>query len=145
LSEEKKQQVLALGRLGWTLRRIERSTGVRRQTAGIYLKAAGLAVRGSGGWRRRRPATLALESIAKRYNEVTTDPGGQVAQEPQVLSSSPASASACESYREIIELGLSRGRNTMAIWQDVVSQHGYSGGYQTVKRFVQKLRGSAKP
>ena len=36
LSEEKKQQVIALGRLGWPLRRIEQATGVRRETAGTY-------------------------------------------------------------------------------------------------------------
>ena len=33
----------------------------------------------------------------------------------------------------------------MAIWQDLVDQHGYSGGYQTVKRFVRKLRGAHSP
>jgi hypothetical protein len=37
LSEEKKQQVIALGKLGWSLRKIERETGVRRETAGAYL------------------------------------------------------------------------------------------------------------
>ena len=42
LSEEKKQQVIALGKLGWPLRRIEQATGVRRETAGAYLKAAGI-------------------------------------------------------------------------------------------------------
>jgi hypothetical protein len=42
LSEAKKQQVIALGRLGWPLRRIEQETGVRRETAGAYLKAAGI-------------------------------------------------------------------------------------------------------
>ena len=41
-----------------------------------------------------------------------------------------------------IELGVSRGRNAMAIWQDLVSQYGFNGGYQTVKRFVRKLSGS---
>jgi hypothetical protein len=41
LEDEKKQQVLALGRLGWSLRRIEEATGVRRETASAYLKAAG--------------------------------------------------------------------------------------------------------
>ena len=40
---------------------------------------------------------------------------------------------------------MSRGRNAMAIWQDLVDQHGYSGGYQTVKRFVRKLRGAHSP
>jgi len=45
LSAEKKQQVIALGRLGWTLRRVEQASGVRRETAGCYLKAAGIALR----------------------------------------------------------------------------------------------------
>jgi hypothetical protein len=56
LSEEKKQQVIALGRLGWSLRRIEQATGVHRETAGAYLKAVGIAVRPPGGWGRRAMA-----------------------------------------------------------------------------------------
>ena len=56
LSEAKKQQVIALGRLGWPLRRIEQETGVRRETAGAYLKAAGIGVRPPGVWGRRPPA-----------------------------------------------------------------------------------------
>ena len=47
LSEEKRQQVIALGRLGWPLRRIQQETGIRRETAGAYLKAAGIAYSGS--------------------------------------------------------------------------------------------------
>src|SRR5260370_34228392 len=30
----------------------------------------------------------------------------------------------------------------MAIWQDLVDQNGFAGGYQSVKRFVRRLRGS---
>ena len=60
LSEEKKQQVIALGKLGWPLRQIEQATGVRRETAGAYLKAAGIAV-SRPGWRRRSPAKPAIE------------------------------------------------------------------------------------
>jgi transposase len=159
LSEAKKQQVLALGRLGWTLRRIEQSTGVRRETAGAYLKAAGISVRPPGAWGRREPAKPATElttdlSEAKPANEVTTDlsaraqagPGGQTPQKPGLQSpSAPPSASACEPYRETIELAVSRGRNAMAIWQDMVCQYGFSSGYQTVKRFVRRLRGSQQP
>ena len=55
LSEEKRQQVIALGRLGWPLRRIQQETGIRRETAGAYLKAAGVAIRAPGGWGRRSP------------------------------------------------------------------------------------------
>jgi transposase len=51
------------------------------------------------------------------------------------------SASACEPFREAIKLGLSRGRDATAIWQDLVAENGFDGGYQTVKRYVRKLRG----
>ena len=51
------------------------------------------------------------------------------------------SASACEPFREAVELGLSRGRDATAIWQDLVAENGFDGGYQTVKRYVRKLRG----
>ena len=50
LSAEKRQQVIALGRLGWSLRRIEEATGVRRETASTYLRAAGVVVRPPGRW-----------------------------------------------------------------------------------------------
>jgi transposase len=58
---------------------------------------------------------------------------------------SPPSASVCEAYRELIEQGLARGRNGKAIWQDLVSDHSFAGGYQAVKRFVRTLRGPQRP
>jgi hypothetical protein len=134
LSEEKKQQVVALGKLGWPLRRIEQATGVRRETAGAYLKAAGIAVRPPGAWGRRAPA--------KPANEVTTDLGPPIS---PPTGNQDRMTSACEPYRELIQQGLSRGRNAMAIWQDLVSDHGFPGGYQSVKRFVHKLHGSELP
>ncbi len=172
LSEEKKQQVIALGKLGWPLRRIEQATGVRRETASAYLKAAGVAIRLPGGWGRRAPAKPAngvttdsaeakpaipvypnLETpsceekpeTAKPANEVTTDPGVSPLGSQGPPTHPERSASACEPYRELIRQGLVRGRNAMAIWQDLVSDHGFPGGYETVKRFVRKLRGSELP
>jgi len=57
---------------------------------------------------------------------------------------SPA-ASACEPYREVIEQGLARRRNAMAIWQELVDRHGFGGGYPSVMRFVRKLHGTRSP
>jgi len=151
LDEEKQQQVIALGRLGWSLRRIERQTGVRRETVGAYLKAAEITVRGPGRWGRPGASTPTNEpptdsTVAKPANEVTTDSGCLVLRDQQPEpATSPITASACEPYRETIELWLSRGRNATAIWQDLVDQHGYSGGYQTVKRFARNLRGAHSP
>ena len=36
LDENEQQQICALGRLGWTLLRIQHATGVRRETVGAY-------------------------------------------------------------------------------------------------------------
>jgi hypothetical protein len=44
LNNEKKQQMLALGQLGWSVRRIKQATRVRRETISTYLKAAGVGV-----------------------------------------------------------------------------------------------------
>ena len=71
---------------------------------------------------------------SKPANEVTPDSNA-------AFSPKPAIRSACEAYRELIEQGLALGRNSKAIWQDLVSEHGFAGSYQTVKRFVRKLRG----
>ncbi len=171
LNEEKKQQVLALGRLGWSLRRIQQATKIRRETASAYLKAAGIAVRLPSGWGRCEP---------KPANEVITDFGAakpaiavipdacnpspspnpenpspkgrskttsKPAHENQVITDSEVvtGPSACEPYREAIDLGLSRGRNAMAIWQDLVSEYGFASSYQSVQRFVRKRRGTQTP
>ncbi len=138
LSEDKKQQVIALGRLNWPLRRIEAATGVRRETAAGYLRAAGIPLRPPGGWGRRAPAKPAIE-VTTDFGAVST--GSTIEPRP---GRSP-SASACEPYREQIELGLSRGRNSMAIWQDLVDSQGCTAGYQSVKRFIRKLRGASTP
>ena len=52
LDKTKQEHVIALGRLGWSLRRIEQATGVRRETAGGYLRSAGVALGAQGGWGR---------------------------------------------------------------------------------------------
>jgi len=161
LSEEKKQPVIALGRLGGSLRKIQKATGVHRTTAADYLRAAGVALRPPGAWGKAPPA--------KPTNEVTPDPGsaqpaGEVSADPfsakpanavtpdsgvewavPTLAAAPApqpdsspSASACEPHREALEGWLWRGRNAKAIWQDLVDIHGFASDYQSVKRFVRQ-------
>ncbi len=67
------------------------------------------------------------------------------APEPEPAPGRSPTASACEPYREVIEIWLGQGRNAKAIWQDLVDDHGFRGAYQSVKRFVGKLRGSRPP
>jgi transposase len=136
LDREKQQQILALGRLGWTLRRIEQETGVRRETISRYLKRAGIEVRQPGRWGH---------APAKAAKEVFTDPpalerAAAAAEAVPTPGRSPT-VSACEPHREWIEDAVRDGRDAMSIWQDLVEDHGFGHGYQSVRRFVVKLRG----
>ena len=102
LSEEKKQQVIALGKLGWPLRRIEKATGVRRETISAYLKAAGVVVC-LPGWGHRAPAKPDMPVTTdppKPAIGVTTDSGASHNQGPPTHPEE--SASLCEPYREWI-------------------------------------------
>jgi transposase len=173
LNEEKKQQVLALGRLGWSLRRIQQATRIRRETASAYLKAAGIAVRPPSGWGRcepkpanevitdfgaARPATAVISDPLDPNPNCNPNPENLSTKGKAKATSKPANEnevitdsavvpgpSACEPYREAIDLGLSRGRNARAIWQDLVSEYGFASSYQSVQRFVRKLRGTQMP
>ena len=171
LSEEKKQQVIALGRLGWSLRRIQRETGIRRETISAYLKETGVQLRPPRGRQLPpKPASPAVEVTtdpelpkppgeggleatpakpASEGAEVTPDAGpdsaGGSAAQPGPKPSRSPSGSACEPYGDAIEVGLSRGRNAKAIWQDLVDGYGFTGAYQSVKRFIRKFRGKQLP
>jgi transposase len=141
LDDNEQQQICALGRLGWTLLRIQQATGVRRESVSAYLRAAGIPVRGRGRPSERKAKPAITEGVS-------TDSGPKPAISPPIVStdSPPArgpSASACEAYRELIEEAVGRGRNAVAIYQDLVDDHGFTAKYASVKRFVAKLRGTA--
>jgi transposase len=144
LNREKQEQIRALGRLGWSLRRIEEETGVRRETVSRYLRRAGIEIR----WPRERAGWL--RDAPKAASQVPTDPGAAskaASQAPTDLERGakpgpPPVPSACEPYAELVRGALERGRNATAIWQELVDEHGFEAGYDSVKRFVRRLRGA---
>jgi hypothetical protein len=113
LSREKREQVLALGRLGWSLRRIEEATGVRREMASRYLRTAGVSVRPAGRW-GHAPAKPAIDVSTDSEGAATsTDPPGG----PPLAPGRSPQASACEPYRGWIEEAVRRGRLARAIFR----------------------------
>lgn len=146
LRSEKQEQVRALGRLGWSLRRIEEETGVRRETVSRYLKAAEIGVRRPRGRRITAP-----ETSSKAASQPTTDPDpvSKAASQPTAdLERDPKPGwsprvSGCEPHRDLVEAWASRGRTAYAIWQDLVDDHDFELSYECVKRFVRKLRGTS--
>ena len=153
LNDHKREQVLALGRQGWTLRRIQKATGVRRETASAYLKAGGIGVRPPRAWGRQPPSNPAKEVTTDSGNAAESNPairvstdsgvGGPSAVAGEAWPPSPergTRVSACEPYREWITLALSRRRDAFAIYRDLVDDHGFTASYSSVRRFVRGLR-----
>jgi hypothetical protein len=142
LDQTKQQQILALGRLGWSLRRIEQAVSVRRETVSGYLKAAGIPVQGRGRRSESKPKPAISEQVSTDSGPPKPATRAEVSTD-HTLVPQPGrapSASACEPYRELIERALEGGRNAMAIWQDLVDAHGFEARYSSVRRFVQTLR-----
>jgi transposase len=149
LKTEKREQVVALGRLGWSLRRIESETGVRRETASAVLRGAGINIRPVGRWGRPQQATA---GVAEPIGPVAPPPPlepPKPANENQVSTDSGAPAagpvpgphtSHSEMHRGFIEESMDKRRNAVAIYQDLVDGYGFTASYKSVARLVARLR-----
>ena len=117
----------------WTLleagasqREIERVTRIDRKTIRTY---------------QRRFAATAANSpgVATDCVKAHSGPAPQIPP-PWPPTTAALTASACEPHRTFIEAQLRLRRNAMAIYQDLVDGHGFTGAYNSVKRFASKLR-----
>lgn len=106
-----KQRIQALLELGWSYRRIQRETGVDRETVARY-----------DPHREPKAAKVSTGTVSK----------------PARVSTGPASA--CEPYRGIIEAAVARGLTAQRIWQDLREDYHFSHQYASVKRFVHTVK-----
>ncbi len=130
-----RQRIRALLELGWSYRRIERETGVRRET-----------IAGYDPRRSPKPANLTAGSD----DGVGAQGDGEDQNRPNppagsVLVAEPGPPSACEPFRAAIEAGMDKGLTAQRIWQDLVEEDGFAHGYESVKRFVRRQRGRRRP
>jgi transposase len=116
---------------GLSQREIERKTGIDRKTIRRYAQVGSLE---------------AEQSKSPTKQDVATGCGVQAMQNPpprppvQEQGPSRQAQSACEEHREWIEEQLKLGRNGMAIYQDLVELFAFTHRYNSVKRFVRRLK-----
>jgi transposase len=116
LTVSHQQSIHTLHALGWSARRIARELGVHRETVGRELRLS-------------KPAkvTAGSESEAdSKPAKVTTGSDGR-------------SRSQCEEWRPVITESLQAGLSARRIFQDLQIEKNYTGGYESVKRFVRRL------
>jgi transposase len=132
LKVNRQQSIIGLYRQGWSKRRIARELQVDRETVRKYLALEisksptpqiGLPPDGSP-----KPATPQTGSEATESSKSPTPQTGSGG-----VSGTPSS---CERWREPIEKGLLAGLSVQRIYQDLVTEHQFTGSYFAVRRFV---------
>ena len=114
---------------GATQREIERITGVDRKTIRRHARAMANSPGVATG-----SAAQAGQIPPPRPPALEDSPASPT------RPAAPVSPSACEPHRAWIEAQVGLGRNAVSIYQDLVETHGFAHRYNSVKRFVGRLR-----
>ena len=116
------QTISTLSRSGWSQRRIARELGIDRETVARYRRLARQS-------EEPKPAIPPAGSEALQEANPANSPSG----------SKPGRVSQCEPFKGAIEAGLDRGLSAQRIYQDLVAEQKFEGGYDSVKRYVRQL------
>jgi transposase len=111
--------IYSLAQRGWSRRRIAKELGINRETVGRYLRLPKPAVSTAGFEDGEAP---------KPAISITGTGAGR--------------RSRCEALAEVIVAKIEVGLSARRIYQDLVEQNGFSDSYQSVQRFVHKLKGT---
>jgi len=128
------ETIRSLHEKGWSQRRIARELGLHRRTVGRYIEAAPkcttISTPGSG------------EEDASKCTTIST--AGSDGDAPGVAHVSPAGTcgrkSQCDAFEETISEKVTGGLSAQRIYQDLAEENGFTGSYQSVKRFVARLK-----
>ncbi len=129
------QSIIALVARGWSQRRISRELQLDRETVARYAKP-----------REAKPATISTHGVeaaaeAKPATDSTHGSGAAPPAKPAISTHGATAGrkSLCAPFTAAIAASLELGLSAQRIYQDLVREHAYTGGYQSVKRFTRKL------
>jgi transposase len=152
--------ILSLHRRGWSQRQIARELHINRETVARYLKQAVAASKpanapsGSDDSNSTsKPANAPSgsddsESTSKPANspsgsdDLETEPNHSdppTVSVPVTSEQGTGRKSECEPWRDVIQSKCELGLSAQRIYQDLVSDHSFTGSYYTVRRFVHRL------
>lgn len=118
--------IATLAANGWSARKIARELGVHRETVSRYL---------------RRPEPVSKPAIPPTGSLEVAD------SKPAIVpaGSKAGRISQCAPLAAVIEQGLLAGLSAQRIYQDLIAEHGFTGAYDAVKRFVRRLARRVEP
>ncbi|TWT29133.1 Integrase core domain protein [Thalassoglobus neptunius] len=143
LSMAKMNSIETLHRSGHSNRSIARLLAIDRGTVNKYVQQLKLAAENRPNPRtgsedvadsENRPIPQNEQGDSLAHMGLLAEELSQV--EPAILN---GPKSQCDPYREVIEKKLDQGLSMTRIHQDLRSEHGFSGSYHCVRRFVNRL------
>jgi transposase len=133
--------IATLAANGWSARKIARELGIDRETATRYLRLSAPIA---------KPAIPPAGSLKEGDSKPAILPTGS----PDELDSKPAivpagsrvgRTSQCAPLAAVIQQGLLAGLSAQRLYQDLVAEHGFTGAYDAVKRYVRRLAQKIEP
>ncbi len=127
--------IYSLAQRGWSRRRIAKELGINRETVGRYLRLPKPAISAAGFEDGAAP---------KPAISITGNLAGKEESKPaiSIAGTGAGRRSRCEGLAEVIAAKVEVGLSAQRIYQDLVEQNGFSDSYQSVQRFVRKLKGA---
>jgi transposase len=139
LTVQEQEAITNLTRLGWGIRKIARELGVSRNTVRAYARSV---------------EVLSAEALAEEIlkgsppsSTIETDPlstpGSATAQnqtDPLSTAGNTGRKSLCADHAELILAKFETGLTAQRIYQDLRVEIAFTGSYQSVKRYVRRLR-----
>jgi transposase len=124
--------ILSLHRQRLSQRRIAIELGINRETVARYLRQAANA---------SKPAIAPPGSVAAdaEPKPAIAPPGSAVPERASRGACRRGRRSECESWRDVISAKCDLGLSAQRIYQDLVTEHNFTGNYYSVRRFVHRL------
>jgi transposase len=140
LKMPKKSQVLALLELGWSYRRIQRETGVRRETVSGYDQSRRANPAKTFPGADASPPGHSLDPIDVADSNAAKTFAGSAANPAKTFpGSEPPARFAAARYRDAILEKRTQGLTAQRIWQDLTEAFGYGHSYESVKRYLRTV------
>ena len=115
------QTIITLHVKGWSKRRIAREVGVNRRTVTKYIT--------------QHDSKCTISTTGSAFdNEVVANSKCTIS-----TTGSEGRKSLCLNYHDFIDKRLTRNFSAQRIYQDLISERGFDGSYESVKRYVRKL------
>jgi transposase len=129
--------IYSLAQRGWSQRRIAKELGINRETVGRYLRLSkpAISITGFEDGQSPNPAISITGNLAEQRE---SNPA------ISIVGTGAGRRSRCEVFAEVITAKVEVGLSARRIYQDLVEQNAFTDSYQSVQRFVRKLK-TAQP